>query len=150
MAKKKQKSTKKKSLSPVPNSLFDWPNMDMAFDNFRREFQNALKSFPAMPKFTSTLPTSCDVIDEGNKFVIKVELPGIKKKDISLNITDNSVEISASHKEEESEKRKNYLWKERSDVSYYRILPLPERVIANKATLLEILTKKISSVIPFP
>jgi HSP20 family protein len=130
---KSKKSIKKRSLSPAPQSLFDWSNMDMAFDNFRREFQNALTSFRAMPQFTPTIPTTCDVIDEGDRFVIRVDLPGVRKKDIDLNVTDNSIEISASHKEEESEKRKNYLWKERSDVSYYRILPLPEKVISGKA-----------------
>ncbi len=129
---KAKKSIKKRFPSLTPQSLFDWSNMDMAFDNFRREFQNALNSFRAMPQFTPTITTTCDVIDEGDRFVIRVDLPGIRKKDIDLNVTDNSIEISASHKEEESEKRKNYLWKERSDVSYYRLLPLPEKVISGK------------------
>jgi HSP20 family protein len=58
----------------------------------------------------------------------------VKKKDIDLNITDNSVEISAEHKEEAEEKKKNFLRKERSEVSYYRTLPLPEKIVSDKAT----------------
>ena len=126
--------TKKQSQAPVTTyPHFDWLDVDKAFDNFRKEFQNAMTSFPRMPPGVTTIPTTCDVIDEGSRFVIKVDLPGIKKNDIDLNITDNSVEISAAHKEEESEKKKNYLWKERSAVSYYRVLPLPEKVISGKA-----------------
>ena len=126
--------TKKQSQSPVTTyPHFDWLDVDKAFDNFRKEFQNALTSFRGMPTGLPTIQTTCDVIDEGSRFVIKVDLPGVKKKDIDLNITDNSIEISAAHKEEESEKKKNYLWKERSAVSYYRALPLPEKVISGKA-----------------
>ena len=47
-------------------------------------------------------------------------------------MTDNSLEISAEHKEESEEEKKNYLRKERSHVSYYRTLPLSEDVISGK------------------
>ena len=131
---KSRKAKSKKSILPLttyPN--FDWMDVDRAFDNFRKEFQNAMTSFRGTPPITAAVTTTCDVIDEGSRFVIKVDLPGVKKNDIDLNITDNTVEISAAHKEEESEKKKNYLWKERSSVSYYRVLPLPEKVASGKA-----------------
>ena len=68
--------------------------------------------------------TSCDLIDEGKQFRVKMDVPGVKKNEIKLEVTDNSLEISAEHKEESEEKKKNYLRKERSHVSYYRTLPL--------------------------
>jgi HSP20 family protein len=77
---------------------------------------------------------SCDVMDEGDKYVIKAEMPGVKKDEIKLNVFDNSVEISAQHKEQEEEKKKNYLRKERSEISYYRTLPLPEKVVSDKTS----------------
>ncbi|MGQ0795921.1 MAG: Hsp20/alpha crystallin family protein [Nitrosopumilaceae archaeon] len=46
---------------------------------------------------------------------------------------DTSVEISAEHKEQEEEKKKNYVRKERKELSYHRTLPLPEKVISSKA-----------------
>ena len=82
-----------------------------------------------MPKMPEV---SCDVIDEGNQFLIKMDIPGIQKKDIKLNVTDNSIEVSAEHKEESEEKKKNYLRKERSNVSYYRTLPMSEDVVLGK------------------
>jgi len=39
---------------------------------------------------------------------------------------------SAEHKEESEEKKKNYLKKERSQISYYRTLPLSEKVVSGK------------------
>jgi HSP20 family protein len=62
-----------------------------------------------------------------------MDVPGVKKNEIDLNVTDNSIEISAKHKEESEEKKKNFLRRERSEVSYYRALPLPEKVHSDKA-----------------
>ena len=90
----------------------------------------SLPSIPSMPRLSST---SCDIVDEGDKICIEVDIPGVNKNEIDLNITDNSVEISAGHKEEAEEKKKNFLRKERSELSYYRTLPLPEKVVSGKA-----------------
>jgi HSP20 family protein len=38
------------------------------------------------------------------------------KKDIKLNISENSIEISAKHKEENKKNNKNYLKKERTEI----------------------------------
>ena len=78
--------------------------------------------------------TSCDVIDEGNQFRVKMDVPGIKKNEVNLNVTDNSIEVSAEHKEESEEKKKNYLRKERSHVSFYRSLPLSEKILSDKVS----------------
>jgi HSP20 family protein len=111
-----------------------WSDLDRVFDNFRRDFERTLSSFPAI-SFPS-LPTSsmsCDVMDEGDKYVINADMPGIQKEDVKLNVTDNAVEISAQHKEEEEEKKKNYVRKERKEISYYRTLHIPEKVDSSKA-----------------
>ncbi|MFB5609908.1 MAG: Hsp20/alpha crystallin family protein, partial [Nitrosarchaeum sp.] len=78
--------------------------------------------------------TSCDVIDEGSQFRVKMDVPGIKKNEIKLNVTENSIEVSAEHKEESEKKKTNYLRKERSHVSYYRSLPLSEKILSDKVS----------------
>ena len=100
----------------------------MIFDNFRRDLEKSFFSFPRIefPSFPKLQESTCDVIDEGKQFRVKVNVPGVTKKDIILNVSDNAVEIHAEHKEESEEKKKNYLRKERSEISYDRILPLPE------------------------
>lgn len=133
MAKAKKKKNKTQDIVPFWKSGFS--ELDRVFDNFKRDFERAFSTFPtfsmpAMPKMPST---SCDIVDEGNELLVNVDVPGVKKNEINLNVTDNSIEISAEHKEEEEEKKKNFLRKERSQVSYYRTLPLPEKVISNKA-----------------
>ena len=121
----------KKSSAVSPFQTSNWFDIDKSIDNLRKEMEKAFSSFPAMtmPKMSHT---SCDVIDEGKQFRVKMDVPGIKKNEIKLNVTDNSLEISGEHKEESEEKKKNYLTKERSQVSYYRTLPLSENVVASK------------------
>lgn len=132
----------------------NWADLDRVFDNFRREFERTMSSFPAL-NFPSMPMTSmsCDVLDEGDRYVIHAEMPGVEKKDVKLNASDNSVEISAEHKEESEEKKKDYLRKERKSVSYYRRLPLLEKVDSSKAQAKlnnGILTVDIPKVTPTP
>ena len=125
-----KKPVKKESkLAPFLSS--SWMDIDRSIENLRKDMEKAFSSFPAltMPKIPEAF---CDVIDEGNQFHVKMDMPGIQKKDIKLNVTDNSLEVSAEHKEESEEKKKNYLKKERNNVSYYRTLPMSEDVVSGK------------------
>jgi HSP20 family protein len=127
------KNVPKKSTGITPLGGSSWTEIDRSIENFRRDMEKAFSSFPtiSMPKISHA---SCDVIDEGNQFRVKMDVPGIKKSEVKLNVSDNSVEISAEHKEESEEKKKNYLRKERSQVSYYRSLPLSEKILSDKVT----------------
>lgn len=127
------KNVPKKSTEITPLGGSSWTEIDRSIENFRRDMEKAFSSFPtiSMPKISHA---SCDVIDEGNQFRVKMDVPGIKKSEVKLNVSDNSVEISAEHKEESEEKKKNYLRKERSQVSYYRSLPLSEKILSDKVT----------------
>ena len=125
------KNLPKKSTGVSPLWTSSWMDIDRSIENLRRDMEKAFSSFPSisMPKMSQT---SCDVIDEGNQFRVKMDVPGIKKNEVKLNVTDNSLEVSAEHKEESEEKKKNYLRKERSQVSFYRSLPLSEKIVSNK------------------
>lgn len=128
MAKPKAKS---KNTGITPSWASNWLDIDKSIENLRKDMEKAFSSFPSihMPKMPQT---SCDVIDEGTQFRVKLDVPGVKKNEIKLQVTDNSLEISAEHKESSEEKKKNYLRKERSQVSYYRALPLSENVISGQ------------------
>jgi len=126
MAKTKNIVKKNPSLTPWTSS---WTDIERSMDNIRKNMEQAFSSFPSMPKISHT---SCDVIDEGKQYRVKMDVPGIKKNEIKLNVTENSVEVSAEHKESSEDKKKNYLRKERSQISYYRSLPLSGKVQPNK------------------
>jgi len=132
MAKSKSvKKTEAHGLTPFWGS--GWTDLEKTFENFRRDLERSFTSlpafkFPSMPTMPKMVQSTCDVIDEGDKLRLKMDVPGVKKNEIDLNVTENSIEISAKHKESSEEKKKNFLRRERSEVSYYRALPLPEKV----------------------
>ncbi len=108
-------------------------DIDRIFDNMRRDLERSIAvPFLANPPIGIASPT-CDIIDEGDKYVANADMPGISKEDVKLDISDSTIEISAEHKEHEEEKKKNYVRKERRYLSYHRILTLPEKVDSTKA-----------------
>jgi len=122
--------------SKAPTQFWNMPLAlnDILSDNFGMDFEKFFNHFHARPLFfPHTISTSCDIEDLGKELLVKVDLPGVTKKDIKLDISENSIEISAEHKDESENKRKNFLKKERTELSYYRVLPLPVKVLSAKA-----------------
>jgi HSP20 family protein len=88
------------------NNLFSY------LDNMEKNF------FGDMSQDFSSFRT--DVIDEGNRFVLKAELPGFKKEDIKIDIKDDRLTVSAEHQVETEEKKDNYVRRERRFGSFSR------------------------------
>lgn len=64
---------------------------------------------------------STDIKDEGDKYVLEAELPGFAKEDISIDITGDTLTLSAERGSETNEDEgKNYIRRERVYGSYRR------------------------------
>lgn len=84
------------------------------FDNFTRKvFGSNAASFPDF---------RTDIRDAGDRFLLEAELPGFSKEDISLDLKDGILTISATHKEEKDEKNEKgeYIRRERRYGSFTR------------------------------
>jgi HSP20 family protein len=68
--------------------------------------------------------------------VTKIDLPGMKKDDVKVEVTDGQLAISGERKSEAEEKREQFYRCEREYGSFYRRVPLPEgaRIEDVKAT----------------
>lgn len=74
-----------------------------------------------------------DLIDKKNSLVLKSEMPGVKKKDIKITVTDDEVSLSGKVEQTKEEKRENYYHCERAYNSWQRTIPLPIKVQSDKA-----------------
>lgn len=74
-----------------------------------------------------------DVIETEKSIIIKIDLPGVNKEDIDLEIADDSVEIKVIFEEELSDENMNYLQKERNHGKTIRSLTLPIMINAELA-----------------
>ena len=67
-----------------------------------------------------------EVLQTNGQFVVRADLPGLKREDVKVELTNNVLTISGERKEEKEEKREGYYRSERSYGSFYRQIPLPE------------------------
>jgi len=74
-----------------------------------------------------------DLEETDKEIIAKFELPGVDKKDIQLNITENKIEVKVEKRKESEEKKKGYRRMERRYAGFYRVIPLPEGVHPEKA-----------------
>ena len=81
----------------------------------------------------STRVPAVDIEDAGNALIVKVDMPGVEKKDIKLNVSEKSITVSTQRGHEEERIGKNYYAKERSSIGYYRVIGLPTKIKSNTA-----------------
>jgi HSP20 family protein len=80
-----------------------------------------------MPEFEEMTP-SVDIFEEGHDVVLKAELPGMKKEEIEVKLTEDMITLSGEKKKEEKIEKKNYHRLERSYGSFVRSFRLPAEV----------------------
>lgn len=71
---------------------------------------------------------SANVWEEDNSIFVKMAMPGIKKNDIKISITGDSINIEGKRKEEKEEKDKKYFLKTLQSYSYSQSFNLPSLV----------------------
>jgi HSP20 family protein len=74
-----------------------------------------------------------DVVQKNNELTIRADLPGLKREDVTVEITDDAVAIQGERRREHEEEREGYYRTERSYGSFYRVIPLPEGAITEQA-----------------
>ena len=97
--------------------------------SFRRDF------FPrSLGEFRQSLwSPQIETFEREGQLVIRADLPGLKKDDVNVEITDDAITISGERRDENEERREGYYRSERSYGSFFRSIPLPEGVNADDA-----------------
>jgi HSP20 family protein len=67
-----------------------------------------------------------DVFEKDGRLVTKVDLPGLKKEDVKVEVEDGYLRISGERKNETEETKDNVYRIEREFGSFYRSVPIPE------------------------
>jgi len=90
-----KKPVKKSASLPTTSSFSEF---DKVFDNFRKDLEKSFHSFPRMnfPSFPKLHETGCDVIDEGNQLRMKMNVPGLKKSEITKKRKKRKITLERS------------------------------------------------------
>lgn len=74
-----------------------------------------------------------DVIDQEDKVIVRAEVPGVKKDDLDVSLSDDAVTIRGTTRHEEEKKEGEYYRRELSEGEFSRTVPLPADVDGEKA-----------------
>ncbi len=81
---------------------------------------------------SSNWSPSVDIAEGKDDFTVRVELPGIDRKDVKVTVQDNVLMIQGEKKQETETKERNFHRVERSFGSFARHFRLPSLVKADK------------------
>ena len=98
--------------------------MDRLFDSFLgREI-----STPSLERWNPSLEMS----ETSDEILVKIDVPGIEEKDISLTLSGDNLVVKGERKMEKEEKDKHYHKIETSYGAFQRVLPMPVSVDPEK------------------
>lgn len=136
MSSKEMDKPKKNSELLPKSSLGDLMSFD-EFDNFFDDFLT--RRWPRlldlnMPSLPEISIPKVDILDHANDIEVQAALPGVKKEDLEVSVTNQTITIRSSTKEEKKvEEKGKYFRREISRGEFQRTLSLPDNVDGEKA-----------------
>ena len=92
-----------------------------------REFSEEMeKMFQAGGPAMETWAPTVDVQRKDGNLVVTAELPGLKKEEVKVEMSDDALIIKGERKREYKEEKEGYHRYERNYGKFYRAIPLPE------------------------
>jgi HSP20 family protein len=73
-----------------------------------------------------------DIVDRDVDVLVRMDLPGVKKDDVDVSLTDNTITIKGSTSDEKEEKEGDYYRSETMKGSFSRTMSLPSEVDGSK------------------
>jgi HSP20 family protein len=104
--------------------------MDRLFDDFR--MARPWRSSEISAGMQAWGP-DVDVFTKNGELVIRADLPGMKREDVNVDVTEQAITIQGERKHEKEEQGEGYYRSERGYGSFARVVPLPEGAISNQA-----------------
>ena len=112
------------------------PRRDFSLWNpFGEEFfspERFFRDLAAPVQRSARLAPAVDVTEDEKAYKITVELPGVKKEDVSVEVHDNVLSVRGEKKSEREERKDKTHWVERSYGSFSRSFTLPPTAVSEE------------------
>lgn len=109
--------------------------IEQRFDELRHEILNSwgesrlreglMMNVPRMP--------ACDLNESGDAYTLTLELPGMDKSDVRLDVDERGAHVRAEHKEERQDEKRGFVRQERASKSFERYVAFPQQVAPDGA-----------------
>lgn len=98
----------------------------------KRSFDSVFPEY-VLEKESKGLTVPIDVKEFDNEYKVKVEVPGVKKENIDVDLNKSYLTVSAKKEEEKEEKTKKYHKTEFAYGNYSRTVYFPQEIDVSKA-----------------
>ena len=125
------KGDKEVTVSKGPLERMPRPSLFGDIDRLFEDFLGRRWNYP----FAETLPAmpSVDVIDRDEEVLVRAEVPGYKKDDIEVSVSNSTLTIKGETQTEQKEEKGDYYRSEISRGSFSRVIALPAEVDESRA-----------------
>lgn len=108
------------------NVYTSWDNFGKEFDSFFSLFDNAQKADQA------PLLSACDIQENDKGFLLSLDMPGIRKEDIQIDIKAQTLQVVGSRQREAQSENTRYHRTERRFGDFRRSFSLPENIDSDR------------------
>jgi HSP20 family protein len=140
VSKKQEEGKEMQSTQPVTptRAMSPFEEMDRLMESFfprqwLRPFRWEMPSWSELGAPLEMKTPRVDIIDRDNDIVVKAEIPGVKKEDLDVSMTDSTVTIKGTTSHEEKQEKGNYYRCEIARGAFSRTVALPSNVDTDKA-----------------
>lgn len=118
------------------NPLETWRASRSPLREIQQQMDRLMEEFAAWPvsefQPTGSIAPRCNMSEDSGHYYINVEMPGISKDQIKVELNNNILSISAERKEEKKHEDEKQYYSEFSYGSFYRAMTLPSQVDEKK------------------
>ena len=100
--------------------------LDRAF-GFRSDVPGELELY------ARTWSPDVEILERDNKFCVRVDLPGLRKEDVTIEVSHDELTIEGERKFEKEETKQGLYRTERTYGSFFRRIAIPDHVKAENA-----------------
>lgn len=114
----------------VPKTANVWDSFNLFRDALDRPLMGGLVPNRLWGNGKESFAPDVDVKDEKDRVIVKADIPGIKKEDLSISVKEDLLTLRGERKEAQEKKEKDYYYSERFEGSFVRTIELPSSVKA--------------------
>jgi HSP20 family protein len=88
--------------------------------------------FGPMPQIETMWQPNLDFSENEKEYIVRVEVPGVPKEDLEVNVDGRNLTVSGRRDFEREEKTEEYFWRERETGKFVRTVQLPTAIDQSK------------------
>lgn len=121
-------------LTSFSNNMFNswFRDVDRMFDDFFSSFGGTSGDNTSPTREGAYFTPACDIEEKDDHYLLNVDLPGLKKEDVKIEMNNQQLIITGQRKDERKVEERSGLYSERFHGTFRRVLSFPQGLDADK------------------